>query len=204
LTNEDAFDIRRHPLEPECFLGAVADGQGGRAGGAAAAQEACRVFIELAGRAPWKNLAFPTVLTEILRAVDRAVCEHPQAGFTTLVAFIITDTYLWGASSGDSAALVANANQPANIVTARQVKNLPVGSGAAVFVNFDSPLQVPWTVLAMTDGVWKYAGWENILKRVAERSGEEIINSLCERARLPRTGQFQDDFTLLVFQQGAP
>jgi hypothetical protein len=204
LTNEDAFAIHPHPLESGCYLGTVADGQGGRAGGAAAAQEVCRAFIELAGRMPLKNLVLPKVLTGILQAIDRAVCDHPQAGFTTLVAFLITDTFLWGTSNGDSAALVANANQPANILTARQMKDPPVGSGAAAFVNFASPLVAPWTVLAMTDGVWKYVGWENILKEIVDRSGEEIIDSLRERARLPRTGQFQDDFTLLVFQQDAP
>src|SRR5262249_2410116 len=106
--------------------------------------------------------------------------------------------HLWGASSGDSAALVVNAGQPGNILTNRQKKNPPLGSGEAVFVNFGSRLARPWTVLAMTDGVWKYAGWEVILKMGAEKRREEVIPALRYRARLQRSGSFQDDFTLIV------
>jgi serine/threonine protein phosphatase PrpC len=32
--NEDAFAVERHPADSECWLCFVADGQGGRAGGA--------------------------------------------------------------------------------------------------------------------------------------------------------------------------
>src|SRR5262245_12226904 len=35
--NEDAFATLSHPQNPNCQLGVIADGQGGRAGGAAAA-----------------------------------------------------------------------------------------------------------------------------------------------------------------------
>ena len=32
-TNEDAFEVMQHPADPSCWIGALADGQGGQAGG---------------------------------------------------------------------------------------------------------------------------------------------------------------------------
>jgi hypothetical protein len=52
--------------------------------------------------------------------------------------------------------------------------------------------------------VWKYAGWEGILKLVAERSGEDLFNSARDRAKLVQTGRLQDDFTMIVFQSSSP
>jgi serine/threonine protein phosphatase PrpC len=34
LANEDAFEVLRHPEGHSCWIGALADGQGGRSGGA--------------------------------------------------------------------------------------------------------------------------------------------------------------------------
>jgi hypothetical protein len=80
------------------------------------------------------------------------------------------------------------------------MKNPPVGSRGAVFVPFSLQLVHPWTVLAMTDDVWKYAGWDNIFAALSKATGEDILLTLREKAALPRTGQLQDDFTLVVFQ----
>lgn len=52
----------------------------------------------------------------------------------------------------------------------------------------------------MTDGVWKYVGWEKTLSIAREKRGEEIIAELKMRARLPLSGAFQDDFTVVVCQ----
>ena len=52
----------------------------------------------------------------------------------------------------------------------------------------------------MSDGVWKYAGWENILRIGVGERGEAIGDALLEGARLKRTGELQDDFTLIVLQ----
>jgi hypothetical protein len=69
-----------------------------------------------------------------------------------------------------------------------------------MFVPFASSLIRPWTVLAMSDGVWKYSGWESVLNAASEGTGETIIQKLREKAVLQRTRSLQDDFTLVVFQ----
>jgi hypothetical protein len=110
----------------------------------------------------------------------------------------------WVASSGDSAEVGINASQPANTLTARRVKDPPVGSGAATFVNFASPPQDPWTASAMTDGGWKYGSWQAILKTAPEKSGQDLIHSACDPANLVPIGRLQDDFTKIVFHGGSP
>jgi hypothetical protein len=89
---------------------------------------------------------------------------------------------------------------PGVVLTNRQNKNPPVGSGAAYFVPFAARLVCPWVVLAMSDGVWKYVGWDNVFKAASEQDGPKIIETIRERARLPGSGNLQDDFTLVAFQ----
>jgi hypothetical protein len=200
--NEDAFDVRLHPQDQESYLGVVADGQGGRAGGAVAAKLASQACLEAAaGYAP-AQLIRPQTWAAILRTVDEAVYEHSGAGFTTLVGFYVTPDLICGASCGDSAMVVLNAKEPGKVLTARQYKNPPVGSRAGKFVSFTSNLIRPWMTVAMTDGVWKYAGWEAILQIASEMPGQKIVDWLRDRARLQGSGGLQDDFTLVVLQQG--
>jgi hypothetical protein len=104
-----------------------------------------------------------------------------------------------GASCGDSAAVLFGPQQSSEMLTARQFKDPPVGSGGADAVPFFVHLQSPWTLLAMSDGVWKYAGWENILNLDPARRVEEIVAAILARARM-RNGGLQDDFTLVAFQ----
>ena len=74
-------------------------------------------------------------------------------------------------------------------LTDRQAKNPPVGSGAAWFVPFADRLAGPWSVLAMSDGVWKYVGWDRIIAGIASHRGQPLIESLQAAARL-RSGRF--------------
>ncbi len=127
------------------------------------------------------------------------MAADPEAGYTTLVGCGVVGGSVWGASSGDSRALVSG---PSGIqeLTARQVKNPPVGSGGAVFVPFAQPLVAPWSVLVMSDGVWKYAGWDEVVRSAQTLHGRTLIERLATQARLPRSGRFQDDFTLVLFE----
>jgi hypothetical protein len=198
--NEDAFVIRPHPADPQSYLCAVADGQGGQPGGGPAARRACDVFLDVAGRATLAELRSLRTWDDILAHVDRTVADDPHAGFTTLVTFCVAGNHLAGASCGDSALVLAEPRQEPLVLTARQCKDPPVGSGGAVFIPFAIKLRPPWTVLAMTDGVWKYAGWERVHQAAAAPAPDEVLRALRRDAGLPGTGALQDDFTLVVLR----
>jgi hypothetical protein len=186
-TNEDAFVLRALPGEAG-WLVALADGQGGRAGGAWAAQIACRIA---SASTNWE---------ESLPEADAAVAADPEAGFTTLVGLSVEGNYLRDASCGDSAAVAVSGGDAPRVLTSRQFKNPPVGSGEADFIPFELELVRPWRVLVMSDGVWKYASWDRVWDCAARLSGEELLGELQAAARLKTTGEFQDDFTIVLLE----
>lgn len=199
--NEDAFVVRPHPAGPGCVLAAVADGQGGRAGGARASGLACGRFVEAASSLSPDELLRAGIWSGILREVDQLVTADAEAGLTTVAALCVSSTRVAGGSCGDSAVALVTAGKNA-ILTERQFKDPPVGSGDAAFVSFAADLEPPWTILAMTDGVWKYAGWEEVFKAALADSPEGIAETLRRHAALPGGG-LQDDFTLAVLRDRA-
>jgi hypothetical protein len=55
----------------------------------------------------------------------------------------------------------------------------------------------------MSDGVWKYAGWGAITQAASTLRGRALLEALQARARLPGSGQFPDDFTLVLLEGSA-
>jgi serine/threonine protein phosphatase PrpC len=200
--NEDAFCVQTHPLAPDCWLCFVADGQGGQAGGGPAAQLACRTALAAAVASRPETLTNPSTWPGIVRQADAAVAADSVAGFTTLVGLCIDRGRVVGASNGDSAALLVNRGQ-ATELTAGQRKNPPVGSGSAMGVPFAVAVAEPWRVLAMSDGVWKYVGWDRVVEVARRATCPAVIAELQQLARLPGSGRFQDDFTLVVMEAPA-
>jgi serine/threonine protein phosphatase PrpC len=147
------------------------------------------------------RLADPDAWETILRRADEATAADAEAGCTTLIGFHIRGGSLSGASSGDSAVLAISKEGRPVIVTARQFKAPPVGSGEALFIPFERVLAEPWKVLAMSDGVWKYAGWERVMAVASSHQGQTLVETLAQSARLRGSGGFQDDFTLVVFEE---
>lgn len=192
--NEDAFALRPVPGAEGAWLVALADGQGGRAGGARAAQLACRVALESAAQEAEPD--WPTVLA----SADAAVTTDPEAGLATLVGLRVHGGRVTGASCGNSAAVVVCGASAPRVLTAYQHKNPPVGSGDAAFVPFAMKLTAPWKLLAITDGVWKYAGWDRVWDSAARLSGVELLADLQLAAQLPTTGTFPDDFTVVLLE----
>jgi PPM family protein phosphatase len=96
--------------------------------------------------------------------------------------------------------MVIHGNGHSEESTANQLKNPPVGSGGAVIVPFAVKLVGPSMVMAMSDGVWKYVGWERVKDLAARFRGKELVEAVQEQARLLRTRQFQDDFTVVLLE----
>jgi len=201
--NEDAFLVQQHPAAPVSWLCFLADGQGGRSGGGEAARLACGTGLDGAVRVKPGLLAGGRSWAALLRASDFAVAVDVAPGFTTLVGFFIHDGAIVGASSGDSAVLVVCGGE-ARELTAGQRKNPPVGSGEAEFIPFMHELAEPWKVLAVSDGVWKYAVWEKVVRAATTMSRETLVDALKDAARLPGSGLFQDDFTVVLLEGGGP
>ena len=201
--NEDAFVAAPHPADPGCWVVCLADGQGGRAGGARAARLACDTAAALALAADPVRLNDSAVWTNYLSAAADAVAADPEAGFTTLIGLAVTSQYVVGAAVGDSAAILWSHGRVADL-TARQFKNPPVGSGDATVIPFGADVARPWRLLAMTDGVWKYAGWDVVRSAVGRLAGDDLLAALQTVARLPGSGTFPDDFTTVLLDAGAP
>ena len=197
--NEDAFVVATHPLDNRVRLCFVADGQGGRAGGGAAARLACRTALDAAVALPPDSLADLRAWAGILRDVDETVRLDPEAGLTTFVGMCVGRDRVVGVSSGDSAALLV-CGESAVELTANQRKNPPVGSGAAVATPFGFDPVGTWKILLMTDGVWKYVGWDKVIEIARRETGAGLIEALQKPARLLRTGAFQDDFTVVLLE----
>lgn len=195
--NEDAFAVQQHPLDSDVWLCFVADGQGGQAGGGPAARLACETGLAIAVSYPPVRLCDRLLWPEIIRQSDKAVCEEPAAGFTTLVGMCISSSWVTGASNGDSAALLVSEGSAIELTSAQR-KNPPVGSGAAAAVPFASILRPCWQILAMSDGVWKYARLDCVVESAHRNRGEGLAAELQKLARLPKSNQFQDDFTVVV------
>jgi hypothetical protein len=137
---------------------------------------------------------------KLLAYADQAVAEDREAGFATLIGLSVQSNRVTGASCGDSAVVAIGKESAPRVLTSHQFKNPPVGSGEANFIPFERELVPPWKVLAMTDGVWKFAGWEKVWDLAARLSGEELLAELQSAARLKMTGEFPDDFTVVLLE----
>ena len=199
--NEDAVIVRPHPENPQALLCCLADGQGGQVGGAAAAQIAAEESMKAAFSFPAKDLFDEVAWYGIVSAADEAVCEEDAAGFATLISLCVSEHQLCGASCGDSGALLLSGGREW-ILTENQRKNPPVGSSAASPVAFSVRLQPDWKLLVMSDGVWKYVGWDNITRIAATQSGEPLIASLRQAALDANGGKLDDDFSIALLQHG--
>ena len=205
-TNEDACLNRYHPRWQNAALCAVSDGQGGQPGGATASSLACEAIVGLAAECSPLRLHWPITWRSMARRADRQVRAAPGAGFCTLVGLAVTARRVSGAACGDSAAVLAVGDDATQFLTSEQDKNPPVGSGNASFTFFSarvSPAK-PWTLLLMTDGVWKFTGLDPVIEAAISREpAPRIIDRLREAAA--RNGHLlgrslRDDFTVTVVQ----
>jgi serine/threonine protein phosphatase PrpC len=174
------------------YLLAVADGVGGRAGGAAAAEFA---LGGIAAYAPWPVFPSPNALANLLRQIDLDTATRPDVGETTAAVCSVTGKGLSGAAVGDSAAWWVTDAGVIDLITGARPKPW-VGSGAARPAPFAAPIG-PGTFLLMTDGVWKYADREALGAIARGDDLSAVPGRLIDAARL-RSGQLQDDAAVIA------
>ena len=157
--------------------------------------------MKAASSFPAKELFDEASWYAVVSAADAAVCEDGAAGFTTLVSLCVSEQTVCGASCGDSGAILLQGGRM-TLLTESQRKNPPVGSSAAHPVAFSARLKPNWKLLVMSDGVWKYVGWENIARMAAAQGGEPLLASLRQAALDANGGKMDDDFSVALLQHG--
>jgi PPM family protein phosphatase len=164
----------------------VADGAGGRSGGAEAASmvaELVRQHASLMGNAD--------MCAEVLRNMDAAIAKGSVAGETTCALAILTPQEIFGASVGDSGVwLIPEDGAYVDLTQAQQRKPF-IGSGSAWPASFRRPREVGALLLA-TDGLL-----ERIIAVCREQPTDVAAQRLVELVRYP-SGALPDDVTIIL------
>ena len=188
LENEDRIVTR---VWGEALFVALCDGAGGQVGGARAAQSAVDAALkwaqsarELRG-APW---------VECLARADEAVQGDTEAGITTAIVLAAGADWIAGASVGDSEVWLVGDDKIVDL-TARQRHKPFVGQGARA-VAFGAKWDGE-TLLAGSDGLFKYASPETIAVLARGADLEGAAQALIERVKYA-SGVLPDDVSLVL------
>ena len=168
---------------------ALADGAGGIAGGAQAAD----LFMQSVGEAP-SLLNDVDACRRLLHVIDHKLTDSPECGETTGIIVVISNSGIYGASVGDSAAWLFASDSKDELTRGQQRKPC-LGTGVALPHGFVRSLAEGTLVIA-TDGLWKYTSLEAIEERV-RRGVEALAAQMTELVRL-RSGAFSDDVAVLT------
>lgn len=198
-TNEDAIGVTRYADDTLTLVCALSDGQGGQPGGALAARVAVDSCLNNARACTLGKLLNPFTWKAVGEAVDRHVAQESDAGYATFIGLAVSPAFVAGASCGDSAAALLLGDEFFRL-TERQHKNPPIGSSAARLTPFSARLDGSWKVVMMSDGVWKYAGWEAVIERCRAENGQALISSLREFAGSKTGGGLPDDFSIVLVE----
>jgi serine/threonine protein phosphatase PrpC len=169
----------------------IADGAGGRSGGAEAASLAIKLIREDAFR-----LNNGDACVEALRRMDDTMAKDSVAGETTCALAIVTPQEIFGASVGDSGVWwIPETGDLLNLTEGQQRKPF-AGSGGAWPVAFGRRNQPGWLLLA-TDGLLKYTSAGRIVGVCREQPVELAAKLLIDLVRYP-SGGLPDDVTVIL------
>lgn len=196
--NEDALEIVKHNYDSSLIICALADGQGGQQGGAAAAKCAVSTCLTKTQSFSPQDLLNTFTWVKIGEYVDQTVANTQEAGFTTFIGMCVTNSFVVGASSGDSSVALL-IDEKFIILTEGQYKNPPIGSSGARLTPFSARLNEKWKLILMSDGVWKFADWDTIFQTIKSESGESLISNLRNEVIL-RTKEMIDDFSIILIE----
>jgi PPM family protein phosphatase len=197
--NQDRVLARLHPANSHLLVCVLADGQGGQMGGGEAAEVALETAWQEASARPAKKLCDGATWSEIIVAADEAVEENERAGYATLIALGISNGRIFGASVGDSMALLVR-EKDFVLLTQRQRKNPPIGSSGAQPIPFSAALKSGDKLLLMSDGVWRFVGEDAIASTARNRDGTDLINALRLMQIGQNNGHLGDDFSVIAVE----
>jgi PPM family protein phosphatase len=178
----------------------VADGAGGIGGGAYAA----RMIIQCASERICEIFEFSQSETwiKLLHELDWLLAEDPEAGEAAAVLLAIHSDGITGASVGDCGAWLIAGQEYQDLTQEQQRKPL-LGSGEAFPVGF-SVLPFVGTLLVASDGLFNYTTPQNICEAVGSASTNECSpEKLIDLVRL-RSGQLQDDISVVLSSMNGP
>jgi serine/threonine protein phosphatase PrpC len=176
---------------------AIADGAGGRPGGAEAADFVIRAIGAAVSGAQWDSGRF---WASLLVEIDEKLSEEDESGETTAIVAAVTANGITGASVGDSEAWLIAAHDVEKL-TAQQQRKPFVGTGAAMPVSFSAR----WnggTLLLATDGLFRYNSEEAIAAIISAENMERAGQRLIEEA--PRNASVLCDDVALVLCRFEP
>lgn len=171
-----------------CLL--LADGAGGTSGGAQAAELFISRMSEVA-----RVCRDVRELIAAFRSLDTELEVHPEAGETTGIVVVVSDSELTGASVGDSEAWFL-AEQSVVKLTLEQERKPLLGSGRSAPTVFAVPRTLGLLLLA-SDGLFKYTSEQKILSTVRQGASEATLKQCVDLVRL-RSGNLQDDLAIAL------
>jgi serine/threonine protein phosphatase PrpC len=169
---------------------ALADGAGGRSGGAEAADLATQLILKSADL-----LTTQEHCECLLRTIDGAISADRIAGETTAIVAVVKTEKVFGASVGDSGTWVLNGSNIDDL-TVNQVRKPFLGSGAAMPVGFSRD-RLYGTLLIATDGLLKYTSREAIAGVVEKSDLNEAPEALVNLVRYT-SGNLPDDVAIAL------
>jgi PPM family protein phosphatase len=187
MQSEDRVAV--YPI-PEGQIAVLADGMGGRSGGAAAADAvvmACETLAQL-------NLEPRTWMTWF-RKLDEQMSVAPQIGETTALIVALLPQMIFGLSVGDSEAWWIEATESRHLSAGSEPKPW-LGSGSAKPTQFTLTPN-SGTLLLATDGLTKYCNREKWAGKLREDELPGLAENLIETVRYS-SGRLPDDIAVLV------
>jgi serine/threonine protein phosphatase PrpC len=163
----------------------LADGAGGTAGGAAAADA-------VLASAQTGSLNSPSDCVHLLRDLDGQLAI---VGQTTAIVLVVQDGQVFGASVGDSSAWLLAVASITDLTQYQKSKPL-LGSGNAEPTGF-GPIPCVGRVLVGSDGLFKYVPYERIRDLASTLPIADVPAALVAAARL-RSGALQDDIAVIA------
>jgi PPM family protein phosphatase len=193
VQNQDRVLIRGLP---QSVVIALADGVGGRAYGAEAAERAVKLICEIGARYEG-DLHKPKFWTTTFKKLDDLLFQHEKVGETTLVALAVTPRGICGASVGDSVAWLVNSRET-RVLTSGQYKGF-LGSSISTPVAFQEK-KFDGTLMLASDGVSKYSDHEQLEQLAQLPDLHDAAQQIVESVRLP-SGAFWDDTTVALCRE---